>query len=173
MINAITVQDLINLLDVIIWPLTILAIVILFRNRLSDAIQRVQSIQADATGISLTLEKKLAAAKNLLMGIKPVTAKSTPKPASSVDKTLSPYQQLLQIQNKLHTRLDELVIKNQLKFKELNPLELTEKLAEIGVIRIDQARCVTAALDISYAADATVTQEQVNVVIELFEEANI
>lgn len=159
----------IDLIEVIIWPLTVLTIIIIFRKYVGEVIQRLGSVSADGTGISLTFDKKIAAAKQMLKKIKPkLTSKSAPQILIESTKGKGPYEQVLNIKANLESQLHTIAQSNALDHSTMDSNELIEKLKETGVLNIQNADLIEAIFDLCNAANSKITQHQVNEINMLY-----
>lgn len=149
----------IKLLEVIIWPLIFFFIMAMFRKQIAQIIDRLGSLKADSTGVSLVFEKKLAEAKQLVAKIQP---KATADIVVSSDTQDLPYHQLITLRAQLEHQLHDLAQNNHIDNSNSSSFDILEKLKETGALNIKNAKAIHVLVDLINAADATTTQRQVN-----------
>ncbi|KAA5824381.1 hypothetical protein FPF71_09365 [Algibacter amylolyticus] len=164
-----TLELIVKLVEILIWPLTLLIILFLFRKYLAKTFERLGSIKADRTGLSLTFEKKLTEAKQLLQNIQPnAVSKSAPQISITPNGSKSPYQQLVDLKVNLENQLVSLAKSNTVDPENLTSIMLSDKLKETGVLSINNEKLISAILDIINSADSSISQQQVNEVKTLY-----
>ncbi|MEH6407519.1 MAG: hypothetical protein V7767_09575 [Leeuwenhoekiella sp.] len=168
---AVHFQQIIELISVIIWPVTFLIIIFKFKTFFGGAINRMQSINASATGLSMTFENKIDQAKALLV-------KLGPQPTSKAKSIIipdgsTPYSDVLKIKTQLEKLITEKAEAYNISSSDKNPMSLTSKLAEIGLLTLQQARAINAALDIANSADKNLTASQADIVQQLYDRVTL
>lgn len=167
-VNDLTpIQEVINLLDVIIWPITLIVALILFKRNLASIIQRLGSFEAGATGISLSFQNKIEATKQLLL---PGANGTQSKSATSINaRENTPFHQLLDIREALNGQMIHKAQLNDIPTGDTSSLELNEKLKEIGGITLKNAQVFEALMDLTGSGDTTISQSQVDEVKNLYD----
>ena len=56
-------QHLIRIIEIIIWPATLIVVLILFKKNIKSIFDRVGSFEASATGLSMTFQEKIEETK--------------------------------------------------------------------------------------------------------------
>jgi hypothetical protein len=164
-----TAETLIKLLEVIIWPGTLLIIILMFRSQFKNAMGRMGSFKADSTGISMTFEPKLDAAKKVFAALKPGgSSKSTPKLQGTVAATGTPREQLDQIASELKTTLVELGEEANLNVAGKPGKELCVELERSGVITHESGTLIATLLEVISAAPATISQSQADEITAMY-----
>ena len=157
------IDILIKILEVVIWPGTMLIIIFMFRNQFRSAMGRLGSFEASATGVSMTFEPKLDKAKALFKTLKPESlSKNAVNIASSKDIKGTPIEQVSAMRHELFSTLSELGQESNLNVQGKSAHELCSDLEKSGVISHDNATLMHAILDVLNAANANVSQDQVD-----------
>jgi hypothetical protein len=164
----------VKFIEVVIWPLTILIVLIIYKKNFNEAFNRIGSLKADASGISFTFEKKIEAAKGLLKEINPkVTAKSVKSISVNLPKSVtSELKQLFDIQTEIDKKILDLAKINNLSIINFNRVDMIAQLEEVGIITHQKAKIFETIIDIIHSADNAVKQHQVDVVKDLFNKLN-
>lgn len=166
---AIETESILKLLEIIIWPATLFIIILLFRKQFKDAMERLGSFKADATGISMSFEPKLDAAKKIFSALKPEgTAKSAASLHESTVFTGSPQEQLSQIKSELHSSLVELAEEANVDAAGKSTAALNRELAERSIVKKDSFHLIEALLDVISAAPPSITQSQVSEIKQMY-----
>lgn len=165
----ITAEVLIKLLEVIIWPLTLFIIILMFRSQFKNAMGRMGSFKADSSGISMTFEPKLDAAKKVFAALKPGgTSKSTAKLQGTVPVSGTPMEQLNKISTELHTTLTELGQEANLNVSGKSGKELSDELGRSGVITHESSTLIGTLFDVISSAPPTISQKQVDEITAMY-----
>ncbi len=164
----------IKLIDLIIWPVTLLVIVLIFRRNFSNAFERLGSIKADASGLAINFEKKLEETKQLFDKIKPKNiSKAGVGIKTYVNQNDSPYKEVLDIRSDI---INYLRLKSEtagLDADTLSPQELTNRLLNLNKLDENQAKMISAMLDLTNNADANTTKQQAESINNLFKQIEI
>ncbi|PKP44544.1 MAG: hypothetical protein CVT96_01000 [Bacteroidetes bacterium HGW-Bacteroidetes-13] len=157
-----TFELVIKLVEVIIWPLCLFVILLIYKHHFAKAFQRLGSIKADATGISMVFDQKIEAAKKLAQQIVPKQMQKSGTDIQVDDENLNrhPYEQLKHLQFELENKLKSFAKTYNIPFSNLNPIQLSNKLKEIGVISIQNAKLIESFFDIADTADRHITPKQ-------------
>lgn len=154
-----TFELIIRLIEVIIWPFCFLLILLIYKSHFARAIQRIGSIKADATGISMVFDQKIEAAKNLAKQIAPNNTQkmSTEILVNPENINRHPFDQLKKMQFELENKLKKIADQFNIPPGNLNPSEGLQKLKEIGAISIQNVKLIEMFLDIANSADKGIT----------------
>ncbi len=163
---TVTFGDLVQLISVIIWPLTLLIIVFKFKSFFGRAINRMQSLDASASGISMTFQNKLDEAKTLLSKMAPQLGDSAK--SVTISRQSSPYERVLKVKKELEEFLNQMALNHGIEAKNHNPSNLSSRLSEIGLITFQQQKVINAALDLANSANPAITDDQAQVVEQLY-----
>ena len=164
----------IQLVDSVIWPVTLLLVLLIFRRNLADVILRLGTLKADKTGFELSFDKKIEATKKLFQQIKPATiAKSGKDIQAFNEENDTPFGTILKVRSDLINYLKVISEKNDIQGKGLLPEQLSEKLKETGVITIQQTKMINAMLEVTAAANASATERQARDVENLMKKIEI
>jgi len=160
----------IKLLEVLIWPITLLIILFVFRKYFIGALKRLGSITASSTGISMTFDKKIEAAKKLLQNIKPkVISKTTTGLNIEVDKSKrTPFSELQKIDTELTDYITNIAKTNNIDTTNKSSLALCNQLQEVGVITIQKSKLIKSLLDIVLSANMSFSEKHLKVVKDIF-----
>lgn len=165
---TISFEQLIILIQTLIWPLTLVVIILLFKRQFTKAMDRMGSFKADATGISMTFGEEIAQAKSTL-GI--VGVKGQAKSGTQIRTVFSggsPYSQLMHIKLKVEEQVEQAVKTANIQAEGMQLEGVLEKLKEVGALRNDSALLIKTILDLANHAPPVVTQLQVNEIRELY-----
>ncbi len=169
-----TLEMVIKLIDSIIWPVTLLLIVLIFRRKLNNAFQRLGSIKADSSGIAINFDKQLEDTKKIFNAIKPkAIAKEAIGIKTYMNQSDTPYKQILDVRSSI---INYLKLKSEaasLNTDSLLPNQISKSLLNLHKIEPDQAKMIDAMLELTKNANANTTQEQADIVDTLFEQINI
>lgn len=138
-------NQLIQLIDVIIWPLTLLTILGWFKNELRSFFGNLKKIEAGADGIVLeSFEAQLSKARDLFSDTtvsKSSTSIDSPAPLYTRDKSLSPALQLKQ----WHQNLSDL-LQQKAKMPNTDVYKVIEKMKSSGLIKFGEYQKITQLL---------------------------
>lgn len=166
----ITFEQLNQLIGHIIWPLTVLIILWMYRKHLSGVIKRLGSFEAGATGISMTFDNKLEETfEDFLPESTPqLKSKSSFQIKSDAQKITTPYHQLLNIREGLHNLIINKAQEFNISTVDKTSIELCQILKEKGEVSSKNARFFNALIDLTNTGDASITQFQVDKVKKLY-----
>ncbi|WGK64476.1 hypothetical protein [Croceiramulus getboli] len=164
-------KEIIKLVDVIIWPLIVFCFVLMFRPYFAQAFKRLGSIQAGATGIAMTFDKKIDETKALLKQIRPKDqSKSASRRLSS--STQSDEQLgLNQIEIGVEQHLQALAEQNEVDVNGLNTLEINTKLKDRGIILLQKKKLIDHLIDLLKTPHGDLNNEQLQVINDLYRTA--
>lgn len=159
------IQLIIDILEVVTWPITLLLLIILFRKYFISALSRLGSLQAGATGFTMTFDQKITEAKQLLKGIQPKN--------SAKENLSSHFSKLLEMKLELNAKLVQLATANNVDAANKSYVQLCDELQEIGIITIQKSTLIITFFDLANSADTTLSEENFNVTEELFNSIHI
>lgn len=159
------IQLTIEILEIITWPITLLILVVVFRKYFISALSRLGSLQAGASGFTMTFDQKITEAKQLLKGIQP---KNLAKESSS-----SNYTKLLEMKVELNTKLTQLASKNNVDSTNKSHLMLCEELQEIGIITIQKSTLIKTFFDLVASANSSLSDKNLQVTEEVYNSIHI
>ncbi|SDB36024.1 hypothetical protein SAMN03097699_0897 [Flavobacteriaceae bacterium MAR_2010_188] len=154
----------IRLIEVLIWPLTLLVIILMFRKNFVSAFKRLGSFEASATGISMTFQEVADQAMELAQNVKPIaiakSAVSLHRHDSSHDAT--PFEQVAEVQHEIEQTVNRLA--ENIKFETLNYSNsyIARKLEERGEINYKQYKLIESIESLISLSDKNITQKQVD-----------
>ena len=166
----VTFENINQLISHIIWPLTVLIILWMYRRHLSGVIKRLGSFEAGATGISMTFDNKLEETFNdfLPAETSEIKSKSGVQIKSSLKKPNIPNHQLLNIREGLHNLIISKAQEFNISTVDKSSVEICEILKEQDNISIKNARFFKALIELTNSGDTSINETQVNKVKELF-----
>jgi len=164
---AVSFSDVVELLKVIIWPLTLLIIVFKFKTFFGNALNRMQSLDASATGISMTFQEKIEEAKNLLNKSKGALQNRAKMSVSESND--SAYKRVLDVKASLLDFLYEKARSKGINPEKYNPQNLSLHLAEIGLFTFQQQKAINTVFDLANSASPSITEDQAQIVEDLYD----
>lgn len=185
-------EQIINLLEVIIWPLTVFGGLLLFRKHFSKLISSLGSIKAGAQGFEMNfIEDKLQEATKLIGigtsgivskdgggiipkdggGIIPKDSKITPKKSHAE----TPYQELLELQDLINTKLKSIANQNGISSNGSSNFALTNDLVDNNIINNQTARQLKTLIELNNIGlnSPKITYDQVSQMKTLFNNISI
>jgi len=166
--DPITWTELISLIQVLIWPLTCLIIILLFKTKLSGIIASLGSLKASKDGIEMTFQNKIESVQQMLSG-GPVGALSkSGKKINISGSKQSPSDQLKEINEALNEAINSKASEYNIDVSNLGATEISSKLKDIGAITLQKARMFNALIDLTESGNPSISQSQVNQVKTLF-----
>ena len=159
----------IQLLEILIWPITFLIVLLLFRKYFNAAISQMGSFKAGASGIEMTFDKNIAVAKKLLKAIDP---KAISKSASTIklsNEVISqtPYLKLLDLKNATQAKIAEMAADNDINVAHSSSKAISNKLAETGVITLQKAKLMDSMIDLANTADVSFSEVHLKIVQDI------
>ncbi len=169
-----TFELIIKLIDALIWPVTLLCILLIFRRHLSEVILRLGTLKADKTGIELSFDKKIEATKQMFKQIQPSSiAKSGGDIRVFPEEDRSPYGRIQKVRTQLVNSLMRISDNSKIQMEGLRPESLAEVLKRKGAISPEKAQMVSAMLEVTASATATATEKQAEEVENLMKRISI
>lgn len=162
-------DQIIKLLEIIVWPLTVITGLLLFRKNISKIISSLGSIKAGAQGFEMNfIEEKLQEATKLIgIGSSDIIAKNgesiIPKDGGSIipkDSNItpkrshaeSPYQELLELQDIINQKLKNIATQNGITTTGSSNFALTNNLADHEVIKSNTAHKLKMLIELNNMA---------------------
>lgn len=164
-----TLELFIKLLEILIWPVLFVFVLVFFKKHFVSAMSRLGSINASATGVTMTFDNKMETAKKLLKTIQP---KSISKSSSGIQVKNESYEALLKIKAATISKLKAIASKNGVATDNKTSTVLCSELEEAGIITIQKAKVFDSILDIASAADESFNASHLKVIDELFKVIN-
>ena len=167
-LEPITMEHIIHLLEVIIWPLTVIVGLLFFKKHIGKVIGSLGSIKAGADGIEMNfIDEKLEAAKKLI-GTNGVEAKSGGTIITKDSRATTPYQELLEIRDALTNKIRDKARENNIPTDNLSSLAISEELVKNNIITRQSGRHFSTLLDLTNIGTHSITQQQVNQIKALY-----
>lgn len=160
-------QQVINLIEVIIWPLTVFGGLLLFRKHFSKLISSLGSIKAGATGFEMNfIEDKLQEATKLIgIGSSGIVSKDgggiipkdgggiIPKDGGGIipkrSRAETPYQELLELQDAINQKLKSIASQKGLTTSGSSNFAITSELEQNQIITSHTARQLKALIELN------------------------
>ncbi|NND52469.1 MAG: hypothetical protein HKN54_08680 [Flavobacteriaceae bacterium] len=146
-----------ELVEVLAWPMAVVAILLIYKKYISGVISRVGSFKADASGISMTFQDKIEQAVSQA----PKLLKSVSKSGVSMMSD-SPNDQLKKCNIQLENDLKRKGRRNNIDVSNLSVNELADKLIDTGGLTTQKAKAVKALYELTKANDPKISQSQVD-----------
>ncbi len=156
-----TVQECIALIEALVWPLSLVTIVLLFRKNIANSFNRLGSITASATGLSLNFETALEQAKEIFQESEPIAATSKSHTLTQNTVANDPMDQVIAIKKSLRETLTELASENAVDVQNKNLEELAIALGQRQVIGQGNAQKIVALLRALETAPLSIKRHQV------------
>ncbi|BAO56349.1 hypothetical protein [Nonlabens marinus] len=162
-----TVQEFIALIDAIIWPASLIIIILLFRKSISRSFSRLGSITANSSGLSLNFESALAEAQEVfdLESSSPQAKSFNGIHGTSI--TARPYEQLVAIKKSIESTLLELAVENSISIKGKKLQTISSQLAQQQVFSQTKNEKMAALLTAVDSAPLSINHHQVAVLQRL------
>ena len=144
-----TFENIVNLIEAIIWPITFLITIHLFKHQLKNGFDRITTLKADATGFEIGLAekiaKKIAKAKSIFSASN-ITPKSRP-----VDINGDPYDALQELRKEAKSELTSLAKKAGIS-PAASSIELCNQLKATGTLLLQNAKLAVLFFEIAECA---------------------
>lgn len=185
-------EQIINLLEVIIWPLTVFGGLLLFRKHFSKLISSLGSIKAGAQGFEMNfIEDKLQEATKLIgIGTSGIVSKDgggiipkdgggiIPKDSKIIPKKShaeTPYQELLELQDMINQKLKLKTSQSGISVNGSSNFALTNDLVDNNIINNQTARQLKTLIELNNIGlnSPKITYNQVSQMKTLFNNISI
>ncbi len=164
-------DSMVALLDVIIWPITLLIIIFWFRKPLQNVFGRLNNLSASASGINVSFSEKLAEAKQKVFEL---STKSISKDGPSIndgkEKKAFDFKPMI---NELKNSLIQKAISNNIPFEGKNAKALLSTLKEKGIVMYEKASLINTFLELSEASTGPTTDQEKKDVQMIFDSINL
>ena len=181
-------DQIIGLLDVIVWPLLVFLGIYLFRENIRKLIDRFGSLKVSAQGAELNfIEEKLQEATKLIgIGSSGIMAKDggginpkdgggiRPKGDAGINSKRShaetPYQELLELQDSISQKLKSIASQNGITTTATSNFALTSELVDRNIIKSDMSSQLKTLIELNSLGlnSPKITFEQVSQMKILF-----
>ena len=181
-------DKIINLLDVVIWPVAVVVSLILFKNNISKVLNSLGSIKAGAQGLEINfIEDKLEEATKMIgIGSSGIVAKDSssiipkssggiiPKSSENIrpekSQAESPYQGLMELQDAINYKLTHITTQKGIATTGSSNFALTNNLANQGAIDRHTASKLKTLIELNTLGlnSPKTTHEQVTQMKKLF-----
>ena len=159
----------VRMAEILIWPLTVLIIVLLFRKKISGVIHRVGSFKASSSGLEMTFAPQLDAAKKLFFQLRPdAVSKSAAILGNAEKPSGTPYEQLMQIKSELQQTIYELAQESNIAVSGKSNVQVCKTLEKTGVINNENSKLIQSLLMVIDAADPSISQNQVDDISSMY-----
>ena len=181
-------DKIINLLDVVIWPVAVVVSLILFKNNISKVLNSLGSIKAGAQGLEINfIEEKLEEATKMIgIGSSGITAKDSgsiipkssgniiPKSSENIiprsSQAESPYQGLMELQDSINYKLTQITTQKGIAVTGTSNFAITTNLANQDAISKQTASKLKTLIELNTLGlnSPKTTHEQVTQMKKLF-----
>jgi len=162
-------QQFIDLVDKIIWPVTVLAGLLFFRKHLGNVISSLGTIKAGTDGIEMTFQSKIDDVQDLIgTGNSGAISKSSEHISILGSRAETPYQQLMEIKDTLNQKIVKKAIEFKIPTDNTSNSALIDKLKEVGAVTLQNARNINALIDLTNSGNPSINQSQVNQVKRIY-----
>ena len=190
-----TIDQIINLLDVIIWPLALIVILYLFKQQIREVIGRFKSAKVSAQGVEFNLDSiiddvskqtGMAESDALLIeeglpipkssgdiipkGSGDIIPKSDKKVTTKKSHAESPYQELLELRDIINQKLKHIANQNGISTSSSSNFLLISILSEQNKISSDTAHKLKKIIELNNKGlnTPTITHDQVSKMKRIF-----
>lgn len=129
---------------------------------------RLASLKADKTGVTMTFQNKIEAAKKLLKDINVTSKSSQGINVSKSGNVSTTYKKALDIRSNLESKLLKVAETNKISINGSSNIAICDDLMEIGVISYHNAKLIKSIIDIVDLVDNSITDEQVDEIMTLY-----
>lgn len=162
----------------IVWPITLLALIWIFRNHLKNLFGKLSSIDASSTGISLRFEQEIDTAIEELLpveeGPKFMSKSGVQIGQKEMEKEpQTPFHQIMELREKLSHNIFFKAQENNVSTKNKSSLDLSSELLNMGVISNSTSKHFKALINLTNASNENITKGQVNKVKLIYKNLNL
>lgn len=161
-------SQIIELVGIMIWPLTCLVIIILFKAKISNLFSKVENFKITKDGVEASFQNKLESVQELLGAATGGGISKSGKKINIKGSDSTPYNQLLEIKDALNSQIQDKAKEFNLETKGLTLIEISDKLKEIGAMTLQKAKLFNALVDLTNSGNPAISQAQVNQVKTLY-----
>jgi hypothetical protein len=160
---------LIQFIEVVIWPFTLLIILFFFRKNFSAAFKRLGSLSVDSSGISMTFESVLESTTKEFKATKPeAVAKASATMDIGTATSRSPYDQLREVKKSLESTIIELAKEREIEVIDRSQTAIVKDLENKGRLTREDGKLLRSLIYLVDVAPSTITQAQVNEIKTLY-----
>ena len=178
--GMITSENVDNLISHLIWPITLIIVLLIFRRNLKTVLDKIATIRADATGVTLEfIDKEIEAVESYQETEEIEESNSENKPKSGPvigsdskpkkPKIKTPHYELLSIRTDLRDRIVQKAQENQIDTQGKSSLELRDELIDKGALSPRNAHVFSALINLTSTAGPAITNDQVKRIRVLFD----
>ncbi len=162
-------HDFIKLIDVIIWPATIILILYWFKSPLQAVFGRLNKLDASASGISLSFSEKLAQAKQKAINLSHSGGK--PKSGPNIQPKIESenLKKVKAQESELRSMLAEKANNAHIPTSGLSMADLSKKLKEKGQLQFEKAELIEMFSELASSANEHITSSQLNDITLIYE----
>jgi hypothetical protein len=159
----------IKILEIMAWPSTLIGVILVFRKQFNQAMGRLGSFEASATGVSMSFAPKLDQAKQLYNQLKPADSSKSAAGLKQSERPLgTPMEQVSKLRYEIDRTLVEMAKEHNIDPTGKSPNTLVSELADKGLIIRDKGRLLQAILEVLNTANANITQQQVDEIYQMY-----
>ncbi|WP_152558121.1 hypothetical protein [Altibacter lentus] len=151
---------LVNLIEVVIWPVTLLVILFYFRRSFQEIFKRMGSLKVDSSGIAMTFEKLLEETKDKFKKTKPEAVAKGNIDLQQHSDIRTPFEQVMDIKVLMENSLFELAEEAQLDTQGKTPVLLAHELARKNVISHENSELMRSLLILVNSAKPDISRRQ-------------
>jgi len=153
----------IRFVEILIWPVVFLLLILVFKRNFTEAMGRLGSIKADATGVSLTFDNLLDSATETFKKSRPVAVAKSASNIGSEEKTTElPYQQLIDIKKELDKSIFDLAKEEGISVTDRSVSSICTELTNKNIINTENGALMQTLIEVVNAARTDITQQQVD-----------
>jgi len=173
--DMITSENFDNLISHLIWPLTVIIILLIFRKNLAHIFKRLGSLEATAQGLSMTFDNQIEEAESVVFSKPEALSKSGVKIKSGISspKPKSPHYQLLAIRADLREMILEKAQGCNIDAQNKSSLELRDELIDKGELTSGKAHAYTVLINLTSSAGPEITNAQVKKIKYMYEHLSL
>jgi len=159
----------VKLLEATIWPITLLLIIFFFRKHFASAFNRIGSLKADTSGITMTFASVLNETKKKFNDVISTSSEKSGASINSlkVDEKV-PYKQLIEIKESLDNTLTDIAKEKGLIIENKSSMDICQELERKGIISYEKSDLMLSLLKVVNLATLTITQTQVDDIKTLY-----
>jgi len=172
-VDMITSENFDNLISHLVWPITVVLILLIFKKNLAHIFKRLGSFRADATGISMDFIDKEIEAVETLVDSKPQVMSKSATGINSEAKIKSPHYQLLSIRAGLRDIIVEKAEQSEIATQGKSSLELRDDLIDKGSLTPRNAHVFSVLINLTSTAGPDITKEQVTRIKRLYKNLSL
>lgn len=164
-----SMQHFIDLLEILIWPLTLLCIILLFKKNFQNVFNRLASIDASTSGISMTFKELAKEAHELAEDVVPLAiAKSGIKIGPSRNQDYqSPREIVRAVQSDIESLVRQMAKDKGMPTENSSLNDITQRLEDTGAIDSKHRKLIDRICRLIAISDQNVTAAQAKQINDL------